>query len=223
MEEELIDCVDGFVATSRDLEKKGRRCRAALYLPHGVDFEHFQRDQDALEPVPELETLPRPIVGFFGLIAPWIDLGVIAALGRAFPKLSFVLIGKALVGMEQLAGLPNVHFLGMVPYERLPAYARDFSVGLIPFAKNELTEAVNPLKLLEYYALGLPVVATRLRELEGLAGPLYLASDQAEFRAQVERVLTGASGDREAALAVARQNTWQQRAEQLSCFLESLL
>ena len=223
MENELIEHVDGVVATSRDLEKKGRRCRASLYLPHGVDFEHFQAVSQQGPPVPALEKLARPIVGFFGLIAPWVDLRVVAALGRAFPKLSFVLIGKAVVGMQELSKLPNVHFLGMIPYEQLPAYARYFNVGLIPFARNELTEAVNPLKLLEYYALGLPVVGTRLRELEGLAGPLYLASDEAEFCAQVERALGNASGDREAALAVARQNTWRQRAEELSLFIANLL
>jgi glycosyltransferase involved in cell wall biosynthesis len=222
MEEELIDCVDGFVATSRDLEKKGQRCLATLYLPHGVDFEHFHRDKEALEPVPELEALPRPIVGFFGLIAEWIDLERIAALSRAFPRLSFVLIGKSVVSMECLSGRENVHYLGPMPYAELPRYARYFDVGLIPFLRNKLTEAVNPLKLLEYYALGLPVLATRLPELEAAVGPIHLASSEAEFREGLEKALSNPNSDAEAAIAVARGNTWRQRAEKLSGFLEGL-
>lgn len=222
MEDELVDRVDGLVATSRDLESKGRRGLATLYLPQGVDFEHFGRPSEELAPVSAMERIPRPIVGFFGAIAPWIDLKLIGTLSEAFPDVSFVLIGKSEVSMDAVANRPNVHCLGLVPYADLPRYARYFDVGLIPFVTNKLTEAVNPLKLMEYYALGLPVLATRLRDLEQVDGPIRLATTEAEFRQGLKAILADSTFEAEEARKVARQNTWRQRAEKLSGFIESL-
>src|SRR5262249_16450900 len=70
MEAELLASVDGLIVTSRDLARKRVNDCPLLHLPHGVDFNHFQCGPDA-PPVPELEALPRPIVGFFGLISEW--------------------------------------------------------------------------------------------------------------------------------------------------------
>jgi len=222
MEDELLGCVDGFAATSPDLMDKGRRCPAALYLPHGVDFSHFQGDPGGARSIAELAGLPRPIVGFFGLIAPWVDLELVAHLSRRFPNVSFVLLGKVEANLAPLARCANVHCLGLVPYRELPNYARYFDVGLIPFVRNELTEAVNPLKLLEYFALGLPVLATRVRALEGREGPLRLATTRDEFCEQLAALLTAPASFVAEAREVARRNTWERRAEQLSEFLLNL-
>ncbi|HYT94589.1 MAG TPA: glycosyltransferase [Gemmataceae bacterium] len=220
MEAELLESVDGLIVTSRHLAYKHTTACPLLHLPHGVDFEHFQTGP-AGAPVPELEALPRPIVGFFGYISEWVDLDLIASLSRLFPDVSFVLLGRGDVGMQRLAGLPNVHRLGFVPYTDLPRYARYFDVGLIPFVLNQLTLAVNPVKLMEYLALGLPVLSTRLPELESIDGPIRLAVTYDEFATGLREVLA-LLGPRTSvqARAVARRNTWDQRVEQLSAFLE---
>jgi glycosyltransferase involved in cell wall biosynthesis len=222
MEAELLQTVDGLVVTSRDLARKRLNDCPLLHLPHGVDFAHFQVRPTA-EPVPALEALPRPIVGFFGLISSWVDQEVIADLSEHFPQTSFVLLGKSEVSLDRLAGRRNVHCLGFVPYAELPRYARYFDVGLIPFVLNRLTRAVNPVKLMEYLALGLPVLSTRLPELETIPGPIRLAETRAEFRAGLDEVLARRGPQtRSDALAVARGNTWDQRVEQLSEFLTTL-
>ena len=116
-----------------------------------------------------------------------------------------------------------MHYLGWVPYSELPRYARYFDVGLISFERSRLTEAINPLKLMEYFALGLPVLATRIPELETIPGPLRLADSHLDFRAGLEEILADTNGFSPAeAVAVARENTWDARVEQLSIFLESL-
>ncbi|MCI0456540.1 MAG: glycosyltransferase, partial [Gemmataceae bacterium] len=219
MEAELLDCVDGLIVTSRYLARKRTGDGPLLHLPHGVDFDHFQVDP-AAAPVPELEALPRPIVGFFGLISSWVDLGLIADLSERFPQVSFVLLGRSEVSLEPLAGRPNVHCLGFVPYADLPRYARYFDVGLIPFVLNQLTRAVNPVKLMEYLALGLPVLSTRLPELEDIAGPIRLAVPREEFRRGLAEVLAlcGPATSAEAR-AVAQSNTWDDRVKELSAFL----
>jgi glycosyltransferase involved in cell wall biosynthesis len=223
MEEELLGSVDALVVTSRDLMRKRTDSCPLLHLPHGVDFDHFHEVLARPPAVPALEALPRPIVGFFGLISEWVDLELIAYLSEQFPSASFVLLGRADVDLGPIAHRPNVHPLGFVPYAELPGHARYFDVGLIPFVLNRLTRAVNPLKLMEYFALGLPVLSTRLPELEGMEGPLRLAVTKEEFAQGLEEILERGPGfEAEEAVAAARLNTWDHRVEQLSEFLEQL-
>jgi glycosyltransferase involved in cell wall biosynthesis len=224
MEGELSRTVDALVVTSRDLARKRLTDCPLLHLPHGVDFDHFVAATIHPVKVLALEGLPRPIVGFFGLVGAWVDQPLIAHLSEAFPEVSFVLIGRADVDTGPLAGRRNVHRLGLVPYADLPAHARYFDVGLIPFVQNRLTRAVNPLKLMEYFALGLPVLSTRLPELERAQGPLWLAQTREEFRAGLADLLGRlATFDAEEARLAARANTWDARVEQLSAFLQELV
>ncbi len=223
MEKELVHEVHGLVATSRDLRDKCRNGCPSLYLPHGVDFAHFHDAALALEAVPEMDCIPRPIVGFFGILAEWINVELIAALSKAFPTVSFVLIGRADVPLDPLAGCPNVHYLGPKPYAELPRYACHFDIGLIPFRINDLTKAVNPIKLLEYYSLGLPVLATRLPEMESSEGPIRLAETEGEFCDQLRALLAErCPAKKQAAFAVAAGNTWENRVEQLSAFIHEI-
>jgi glycosyltransferase involved in cell wall biosynthesis len=222
MEAELLHSIDGLVVTSRTLAQKRTNGCSLLHLPHGVDFEHFH--QAIVDPIqePRMEAIRRPIVGFFGLISEWVDLELVRSLSVAFPDCSFVLLGRSEVDLGRLKDRLNVHCLGWVPYADLPRYASYFDVGLIPFVLNRLTRAVNPLKLMEYFALGLPVLATRLPELESIPGPLCLAEISEEFQRGLAEILrAGPQTAREQAVAVARANTWDSRVTQLSTFLES--
>ena len=106
--------------------------------------------------------------------------------------------------------------------ERFARYAAEFDIGLIPFVRNTLTEAVNPLKLMEYYALGLPVLATRLPELEAIGGPLRLASTAEEFCGNLRDLLDGRGPNGHDGMEIARGNTWQRRADELCDFLASV-
>ena len=223
MEQELIAAVDGVVVTSRHLAKKVAGSLPVLYLPHGVDFDHFHKAAESTVVVPQMERLRRPIVGFFGQIASWVDFQVVAALGASFPEVSFALIGDIDPAVGQVPTGNNLHYLGAVPYAELPRFARYFNVALIPFVTNDLTKAVNPLKLLEYYALGLPVLATRLPELESVGGPIWLASTPREFCDALARILPQDRRDWAVeAKGIARQNTWDQRVAQLCTFIEDI-
>lgn len=224
MENELLESIDGFIATSRDLGAKCPQSCRSLYLPHGVDFAHFHGAAAQRQTVPEMERIHKPIVGFFGVIAEWINLDIVGTLSRAFPNVSFVLIGPAAVSLTSVTDCANVYHLGPKAYEDLPRYARYFDVGIIPFAMNKLTEAVNPLKLLEYYALGLPVLATRLPELERADGPLWLAVTEDEFRRELQHALDYArNSSGEHAVQVAQGNSWERRAQDLSDYIAGLL
>jgi glycosyltransferase involved in cell wall biosynthesis len=156
----------------------------ARLMPHGVDWDHFARAAFNPPPRPtDIADIRGPILGFFGLIHDWIDQDLLGALADANPQATLVLIGKARVETAALLARPNVRWVGQKPFAELPAYAACFDVALVPFVRNELTAAVNPIKLLEYLSAGVPVLATALPEIvrvaprEGLA----VAADAAGF------------------------------------------
>jgi glycosyltransferase involved in cell wall biosynthesis len=225
MEKDFFATVDGVIFTSRDLleNKKRPESLSSLYLPHGVDYEHFACEKIGKVPIEALEKIKKPIVGFFGTIDTWVDISAIAYLAKRFPKCSFVIIGRSVVPMTPLEGLDNVHFLGQVPYSELPQYARYFDIGLIPFVMNDLTKAVNPLKLMEYYAIGIPVISTRLPDIMDVPGPLYFADTHEEYGDRLDEILRSDLSElRRQAQEVARQNSWAVRAESFVQFVEQV-
>jgi glycosyltransferase involved in cell wall biosynthesis len=190
-----------------------------------VDYEHFRRATDEATPVPpELQNLPRPILGFHGLIADWVDLPLIAELARMRPQWSIVLVGRGDTDLSPIQGLPNVHVLGHRPYERLPEYLRGFDIALLPFVVNELTLAANPLKLREYLAAGLPVVAAPLPEIARFEGLVSLASTAQEYLQKIEALLaakrTGPSRERSEQMA---GESWDGKVAEIEGLLSSAL
>ena len=192
LEKGLAQKADLVVVSSDRLLKSKLPLNANTHLVrHGVDFEHFRRALDvSTETHAEMANLPRPILGYFGLIAAdWIDLPLLVAVAKRFPQASLVMLGKVTMDVSELSKLPNVHLLGRKPYADLPAYAKAFDVALIPFPISEATLNSNPLKAREYLAAGLPVISTRIPEVE-VAGRLPNRRTDAEsFCWQIELAL----------------------------------
>src|SRR5690606_28786541 len=112
---------------------------------HGVDHAHFARALDPRTAVPpEVARLPRPVIGFYGLVADWVDLRVVRAVADAFPEGAVAIVGKVDTSLAPLAGARNVHLFGRRPYEELPAWCKGFDVALMPFVENELAASANP-------------------------------------------------------------------------------
>ena len=218
MERDLLGKAD-LVFTSSEQLCRERRVHnpSTFFVSHGVDMPHFSRALEADTPIPsDIQTIPRPVIGFFGLIAEWIDLPLVRALALARPDWSIVLVGKATTDLGPVTGLPNVHLLGQRPYGTLPGYCKAFDVGIIPFRVNELTLKANPLKLREYLAAGLPVVSTDLPEVRKYASLVRLATDPDTFLRGVEACL----GEDRAVLASQRANSmrgesWESRVEEI--------
>jgi len=226
-EAELCRRADLVVTTSRALQDaKAPLNPNTILVPHGVDYEHFAKAVTNNLPVPEdMKDIPHPVLGFFGLIRDWVDLGLLAGVARLRPDWHIVLIGDAdsTVDLAPYRSAANMHFLGHRPYADLPAYCRGFDVGLIPFKINELTRAVNPIKLKEYLAAGLPVVSTPLPEVVACAGgdgcDVGLTTTADEFVARVEAALAG-GGDRRARSRTMAAETWSARLECIGAHLE---
>jgi GT2 family glycosyltransferase/glycosyltransferase involved in cell wall biosynthesis len=219
-EKDLVAHADLVVVTSAALEEcvRQREGRVAR-IPNGCDAGFWGR---AWEPLPD-GGIPHPIIGYFGAISEWFDVDVVRELALRRPAWSFVLIGCTWgASVECLHVLPNVHLLGEMPYEQLPALAAGFDVGIIPFKDTALTRATDPVKLYEMLALGMPVVASPLPEIVAHGDVVTVAHGAAGFEAAVLATLV--AGRDQASVArrqsFARDNDWEVRAD---CFHEGLL
>ena len=190
LEQQLLRQADLVIVSAERLyESKKKTNPRTVLIRHGVDFHHFRKALDPKTVVPdEIRDLPRPVIGFFGLIADWVDLDLIAAVADKFSSGSVVMLGKATTDTSVLERKPNVHLLGRKSYESLPAYCKGFDVALMPFRINELTLNANPLKVREYLAAGLPVVSTAIPETEVL-GVCGIGHDRDSFIREVELAL----------------------------------
>lgn len=225
LEARLIAQSDLVLVSAEALYASKRPLHPRTYLiPHGVDSEHFARARHATTAVArELRNLPQPIIGFWGLIHEWIDLEVIRHAARCHPEWSFVLVGKAAGACRGLQGLPNVHLAGPRPYAALPGFARGFTAAMLPFKVNRLTENVNPIKLREYLAAGLPVVSTDLPEVRRYADVVRIGATPQEFVHALEAAVrdTSDAASRRRLEAVCKE-TWQARVEHISTLVESV-
>ena len=200
---ELLQKADIVFVTSQKLYDSKRPHNAGIHLmPHGVNRALFAQALAAAVPAaPEPAVLPQPVLGFYGNLYDWVDQELLAAIARARPTWSLVLIGKLMTDVATLRACPNIHLLGARPYAQLPAYCKSFAVGLIPYKTTDprmLT--VNPLKLREYLAAGLPVVSVEMPEVRHLvaAGQITptdvsIATGPVEFIQRIEAMLAADS------------------------------
>ena len=226
IEEELFRISDLVIVSAERLydSKKGFNPNTYI-IRHGTDWRHFRTALDAGTQIPdEIAKLPKPIIGFHGLLADWVDYELIKKAAEHFSEGSVVLIGKIAVDAEQkikvLDGVPNIHFLGRKPYADLPAFCKGFDVALNPFAINELTLAANPLKVREYLAAGQPVVSTDIPEARVLEDCL-VGTDHDDFIAKIEQALAQPKPRKAVSDAIAHES-WEAKIEELRAIMNCL-
>lgn len=215
LEEGLLRRAD-FVIVSADrlYQSKAALNPTTVVVRHGADHSHFRRALLPRTRVPdEVARLPRPVIGFFGLVADWVDVDLMAKVAERYPNGSLVILGKVTTDVSALQRLPNVHLLGRKPYEDLPAYCKGFDVALMPFRINELTLNANPLKVREYLAAGLPVVSTAIPEVEVL-GQCRIGRDDDEFLREVGAALAD-PGPGVARSEAIRHESWEARLDEI--------
>jgi hypothetical protein len=218
-ERELCEMANLVLASARSLfDSRKAFNKNTFYVSHGVDYDYFHKGGvERPERPRDIAGLSGPIAGFFGLIHEWIDLDLVDYLARNNRDVDFVFIGKKAVDIERFDAHPNTHFLGQKTYEELIDYAAQFDVGLIPFKVNELTVHVNPIKLKEYFAIGIPVVSVKLPEVCMYEHIVRVAEDYESFDRALKEELSGRHKASAAEIdRVARSETWEAKVERIS-------
>ena len=222
LERELAQWVDLVSYTARSLEDHVKACapKRMAYLPNGVNYAHFASSERAVPG--EYMDIPRPMVLYVGAMDRWFDFRLMNETASRLPSVSFVFIGPEELARQRLQQRPNVHILGRRSYTDLPPYMHHADVGIIPFDMErhaELVKSIHPLKLYEYLACGLPVVAIEWRELTHLKSPAVLCRGTDAFILALERVIS-APPDKAELQRYASLHDWGRRVETICAYLD---
>jgi glycosyltransferase involved in cell wall biosynthesis len=209
------------VSADRLFQSKAPFNPRTVIVQHGVDYPHFRKALDSTTKVPEdVARLPRPVIGFHGLIADWVDVELMERVATHFSHGSLVVVGKVTTDVSALERLSNVHLVGRKPYESLPAYCKAFDVALNPFRINELTLNANPLKVREYLAAGLPVVSTAIPEVVKL-DVCRIGNDHESFVREIEDALAD-PGPSLARSEAIRGESWEARLDEIRSHIAAI-
>jgi glycosyltransferase involved in cell wall biosynthesis len=181
-------------------------------FPSSVDAEHFASARSASTEPGDQAPVPRPRIGFFGVIDERLDYALLARIADLRPEWQLMMIGPiAKIDAESLPRRSNIHWLGQKQYDELPGYLAGWDVAIMPFALNRATRFISPTKTLEYLAAGVPVVSTAIADVVepyGREGIVAIA-DEDSFVDAIERLLAGVSVEqRRAADAMVARTSW---------------
>jgi len=218
---------DVVLASSQPLAERMRRLnRNVYYMANVADTELFSTAQRSGPIDPAVAALPRPRIVFVGAIAGTkLDIRLLIELAELRPQWSVVLVGPVglgdpLVDLSILGDVPNLHLLGPRCYAELPEVLRGAQAAVIPYKLNQLTASIFPMKVYEYLAAGLPVVATALPSLAEVDG-ITFAADASEMVAALEQAVSEDSVDARAARArLADGHSWEARLRELAEVVE---
>lgn len=208
LEQELIDKADiVFTGGSSLYEAKKDRHPNVHCFPSSVDRCHFAKARARQFDPADQEDLPKPRLGFYGVIDERFDTALLDEVAKMRPDWSFVMVGPVVkIAEEDLPRRPNIHYLGSKTYAQLPAYLSGWDVALMPFAMNESTQFISPTKTPEYLAGGKPVVTTPIKDVVRHYGKLegvLVAATAAQFAAACDAALVLSHDDESGWLAEA--------------------
>ena len=185
-----------------------------VYLPNAANEYIFDKYKKYERPI-DLPNRSRRIALYFGsLYGDWFGWDYIVSAAQENRDMDFVLIGDK-PSEKSLPPLPaNVIFLGGKKIDELPAYLAYSDIGLLPFSPGKISDAVSPIKIFEYLFSGVPVVATRLPEIEDYPGVLIACSTD-EF-ASLCKGRESSADFKEMNDRFIYQNSWFSRLENIA-------
>jgi UDP-galactopyranose mutase len=194
-------------------------------FPSSVDVAHFATARRVtIDPVDQA-SIPRPRLGFFGVIDERMDLHLVEGVAAARRDWQIVMIGPVVkIEPALLPRSANIHYLGAKSYDELPAYVAGWDVAIMPFARNEATKFISPTKTPEYLAAGKPVVSTSIRDVVrpyGQQGLVRIADQVPAFtRACIAAMTEDPSKRITRADAFLRQTSWDGTWTQIKRLLD---
>ena len=220
LEQELMESADLVFTGGASLHSLKRRVHGAVHcFPSSVDTAHFARARRPVAEPADQQAIPRPRIGYFGVIDERLDIELLRAVAASRPDWQLVLVGPVVkIDAATLPVAPNIHYLGAKSYAELPEYLAGWDAAIMPFARNAATRYISPTKTPEYLAGGRPVASTSIHDVVtpyGEAGLVHVGDTPDEFESAIERALADdpASLTRRADAFLASQSwdgTWAQ-------------
>lgn len=211
------------------LVEQGVSPEQVVVLPNGTEPERFRPDRQACQDIrARCKISPESVViGFSGILRPWHGIELLietmAYLRRTRGKGHLLIVGDGpcRVSLEQLVdsqGLRNVvTFTGRVPHREIPRYLAAFDIGVSPRA----TFYASPMKIPEYMATGMAVLAPRMPNIEDLItdgsnGVLFQPEDADDLAGAIDGLIHDTEqrhllGQR-ARASILGGRTWQHNA-----------
>ncbi len=218
-EKQIYEQSDIVICVSHQLYdfKKANR-NDVYYIPHGVDVDAFEKAMNGSPPLQITKDISKPIAGYFGTLTAHNDIELWEYCARQLKNVSFVFAGQITGGdYSNLQNMPNVHFIGKIPYEQIPILCSQFDVGMLAWKTGKWIESCNPLKMLEYMACGKPIVSVPIKEAEQYADLIGVARHKEEFCKKLNEAIESDNPEKVTQrLEIARRHSWQTHAEQIS-------
>ncbi|MEZ5043750.1 MAG: glycosyltransferase [Saprospiraceae bacterium] len=196
------------VSSAQLLQDKSPLTRNCQLVNNGVSLDLFQ----GVDRCPPDDKGLR--VGYLGSVDERLDYELLTEVMRQLPDYQFQFVGRIVdkAGAAQLAKQPNCQLLGSQPPSTLAKFVAGFQVGLIPFKCNRLTAGIYPLKINEYLAMGIPVVATRFTDLSSFEPYAHLAEAQSDFKDTIQMAIASDTPAKvQARQQFAATNSWEKR------------
>lgn len=190
-----------------------------------VDRDHFARE---VEEASDLASLPRPRVGYCGVIDERINLEILDLMALTNPDWQIVMVGPVVkISEHALPKHSNLHYLGQRSYQDLPSLIAGFDVCMMPFAQNDATRFISPTKTLEYMAARKPVVSTPITDVkEPYSEIVFLGETPEEFVDACAEALKENGSGREERLAraaeVLQYTSWDRTAQQMDLLIRDV-
>ena len=212
MEDQLLGRAHVVLTGGRTLFETRRFRHPNVHLfPSSIDATHFgQARLPGPEPSDQQE-IPRPRIGFFGVIDERMNLELVTGIALLRPDWHLVMIGPtAKIDPRDLPRLPNIHWLGPKSYADLPAYLRNWDAGFMPFAMNEATRHISPTKTPEFLAAGLSLVSTPIADVMADYGAVVVfATEPQQFVTKLDAAMKTQSPEHEAQIqTLLARSSW---------------
>jgi len=222
----IANKVDTVIYTAKNLKEKYYQIKdksKMKYVPNGIDLDFFKAADRCLPQ--ELEDIPRPRVIYVGAIHDWFDVDLVHYCAKNLPNYSFIIIGPEHKDLSLLRKLKNVHILGAISYDKIPAFLYNSQVGIIPFNVKDypdLVNSINPLKAYEYFAAGIPVVAINWQELKQLEDLVFLSNSKEDFILNIEKSMHSDNDRMDKAANFIKDNDWNAKIQKILNLLFSI-
>jgi glycosyltransferase involved in cell wall biosynthesis len=213
MERDLLPKMQAVISVSHVLQDRLRSLgRESSLISHGVDLDHWKTNRQGAPTTDAVPSAPLPRVVFWGLVDERLDVDWLLA-ADSLTEGSIVVAGPIAAVDERLRRHPRIVFPGAIAYDALPALAAGAAVLVMPYRRMPATEAMQPLKLKEYLATGLPCIVRRLPATEPWADCADLVGTAKEFVTMIhQRLATGLPAAQDAARSRLELESWDAKA-----------